>query len=199
MLNKKNILCSVLASLASAFLMANASAAVDSGAYVGGQAGWGTIHQDGFSTSHNNSSDSGLAGRLFAGYQVNQNFAAEMGYTKFKNESTKATFGLITATGSIKTYAVDLVAKGIMPLQNGVSLYGKLGAAYLNETAHASVGSFSASTTQSKILPTFGAGVSYDLTQNVATDLSWTRIQKVGSTDLNSTDLVALGLAYHFG
>ncbi len=95
-----------------------------------------------------------------------------------------------------------------MPLQNGFALYGKLGAAWLDAKASESVSgnsifagsaSTSGSGTEHKILPTFGVGLSYDSTPNVPVDISWNRIQKVGNTDLESTDLFSVGVAYNFG
>lgn len=227
----KTILSATIISIAGALISTNASAAVN-GLYAGGQAGYGNIHQGGISiaeanqamnnvsaltTQSFNSSNrtDGIAGRLFAGYQVNTNFAAEAGFTKFSNEVSDATFTTnllgtnvnFDAHQTISAYAVDVVGKGIVPLQNGFSAYGKLGVAYLKETgtinatisARGRTVSDRASSSQSKIYPTFGAGVSYDLSPNLVTDVSWNRIQKLNSDSLPSTDLFGLGLAYHFG
>lgn len=215
MSNKKSIIFSIIAGMA----VAASASASNPGAYIGGQLGWGTVHQDGINfnefTKHS-AKNSGLAGRLFTGYQFNQNFAAELGYTRFQNGTASGVetenFGGInyaeSAEATLKAHAVDLVAKGILPLENGFSLYGKVGAAYLYESIEVSDTfsianynySYSGTASAHKILPTFGAGVTYDINQNVSTDLSWTRIQKVGNAnDLKSTDFVAVGLAYHFG
>lgn len=217
---KKCILPMVCVSAAAFALNANAECA---GPYVGGQLGWGNIHQNGFDsipavpgglgTVSNSSKDSGLAGRVFGGYQFTQNFAAEMGYTKFKNMTAKmvATDALnnsLTLNGTVKTDAVDLVGKFILPLQNGFQVYAKAGAAYLREQASVdstvAVGGLSAtakgSKTEHKVLPTFGVGAGYEVAKNLVADVSWNRIQKVGnSSNLNSTDFVGVGLTYNFG
>lgn len=228
-LNKKHILSVAFVAASSLLIAANASAAV-AGPYVGGQIGFGNVHQDGFSTSQlnraiggtfvsgtNSSKDTGVAGRVFAGYQMNQNFAAEMGYSKFTNATanasvnTQAPTQTLTAKGTVKTYAVDLVGKAILPLQYGFNLYGKAGIAYLNSSTEVSTTlvkkGFGTTTTSAKvtdtahhIYPTFGAGVGYDVTQNLVADVSWNRIQKTGnSSKLASTDLFAVGMAYNFG
>lgn len=199
MLNKKQMI-SIVASLSSVWIATNVYAAQAPAAYVGGQLGWGNIHQDGFKgLSHSSSKDDGIAGRIYAGYQFNQYVAVEAGATKFSNMTSKGTIEGMRLKGTVKTYAADLVAKGILPLQNGISIYGKAGAAYLHEKAHASIAGFSSSETESKVLPTFGVGTSYDINSNLVADLSWNRIQKVGhSHGLNSTDLVAVGLGYSF-
>src|SRR5690348_14285177 len=92
--NKKHILTAVIAGVASMWI-AGANAAL-TGPYIGGQLGYGNVHQGNFASSAvtdnapgtivssgNSSKDTGLAGRIFGGYQINQNFAAEMGYSKF--------------------------------------------------------------------------------------------------------------------
>jgi len=234
MFNKKNVLCAIIAGLAGLWVATNASA-TGIGAYVGGQLGDGFTHQGGISISDmnrdlgalmavsnnhilsNTARDSGLAGRLFGGYQFSPNWAAELGYTKFSNATADRVFSSTSTTtplhpnidshSTIKTYAVDLVGKGILPLPHNFSLYGKLGVAYLseieNQTGSTTISGVSSVATfhnsEHKIYPTYGVGVSYDVTQNIATDLSWTRIQRVnGDRYLSNTDLLGLGLSYHF-
>lgn len=218
---KKHILAVAVVSMAGAIMATNVSAA-EAGPYIGGQIGYGNVHQGGFSNtqlsevgivSSNTSSDSGVAGRVFGGYQINQYFAAELGYSKFSNATAKTTvqtspFSSATLDGTIKTYAVDLVGKAILPLQCGFNIYGKAGAAYLSETADvtATINTpggairIKESDKESHVYPTFGAGVGYEVTKNIVADVSWNHIQVVGnSTDLKNTDLVAVGLSYNFG
>ncbi len=238
MLSKK-IMLGVAALGISTVVAANAYAAAP-GFYLGGQLGWGKVHQQGIthqdmnelmtqglsnhyteSSFDHDSKDTGLAGRLFAGYQFNENWATELGWTKFKNMTTKAnTSGkdlvrdgnafAAHASGTVKTDAIDLVAKGIYPIQDNINVYGKLGAAYLMSRADASASlseplsdisiAGKGSSHEHKFYPTFGVGVSYDFTPNVAADLSWNRIQKVGSSStMASTDLVGVGLTYFIG
>lgn len=222
--NKKHILSLAVATVVSAGLSANASAAVN-GPYLGGQIGYGNVNQGGFSksqidmavggigaTSHTSSSDTGVAGRVFGGYQFNPYLAAEMGYSKFSDATAKASATLdgssLTERGTIKTYAVDLVGKAILPLPNCFNVYGKAGVAYLSETADVSVtlkdpteGTLRAkgSDTDHHLYPTYGAGIGYDVTKNLVADVSWNHIQKTGKSNLANTDLYAVGLAYNFG
>jgi OmpA-OmpF porin, OOP family len=240
MLNRK-IMLGVAALGLSTLVVANSYAAT-SGYYLGGQVGYGNVHQADISENNmtvlmaaglqtnrftvssfgNNGKDSGVAGRLFAGYQFNPNWAAELGWSKFSNFTSSASltaidrrFGSLnpvataSAKGTVKTDAVDLVAKGIYPITNGVNVYGKLGAAYVMSRAEVSgsvsegiftVAKFEASENEHKVFPTAGAGISYDVTNNVSADLSYNRIQKVGSsTSIGSTDLVSVGLIYNIG
>jgi OmpA-OmpF porin, OOP family len=158
--------------------------------YLGGDIGWGSIYQTGFG--------SGVAGRIFAGYNFNEYLAAEAGYSKFANANQNISIFGTTFHTTIKTYAVDAVVKATLPLENGFNLFGKLGAAYLNEQASANI--ISNTYTAHNVLPTYGLGAGYDINKNLNADVSWMRIQHVGSnTNLNSTDLVGAGLTYSFG
>lgn len=219
-INKKTVSL-VIASLLSLGLAASANASCG-GIYVGGDIGWSDVHQGNFAAlsttalttaSSKSNSDTGLAGRVFGGYQFTQNLAAEMGYTRFHNATSKSSvtnIGITQSTnGTIKEDAVDLVGKAILPLQNGFSLYGKLGVAYLRgenttkvTTSVPGNGSTTVSVKQNahKVLPTFGVGAGYDITQNLTADVSYMRIQKTGnSSNLKSTDFVGAGLTYSFG
>ncbi len=234
MLKNKKLLMIAAASL---MTLTTSAFAVVNGPYVGGELGWGDTHQGNFTSPglvseiisgtttilSGSSRDTGIAGRIFAGYQFTPNWAAEMGYTHFSNATANSQysqtgfFGLpgtqtYNQHGTVTTQAVDLVAKGILPLQGGFSVYGKLGLAYLaaSQTIDGTMtNTFLGSTTTSpihtsesdhRIYPTFGAGVSYDVTQNVVADVSWNHIQTVSPFDnMQNTDLVGASLAYHFG
>jgi len=204
MFNKKIIAIAVLGF--SVLTVANSHAAP----YVGGQLGYGNVHQF---TGIDNGKDTGIAGRLFAGYQFNDYFATEMGWSKFSNATTSLAFSDTDfngyVKGTVKTDAVDLVVKGILPVTAQMNVYGKLGGAYVVSRGNINVSyvdsgysySGSYSETERKLLPTAGVGASYAINNNLAADISYNRIQKVGnnSSFVNSTDLVSLGLIYSIG
>lgn len=198
MLNKKLLLAAALAGFATLGISMSANAALP-GYYIGGQLGWATTHWDDSDLGVQSASisNSGLAGRAFAGYQFNENWAAELGYTRFSDTDVNN----INGTGSNGTindqYAVDLMAKGILPLGCNFDTYGKLGAAY--EKASASLNGVPGTIdSQDHVNPAFGVGVGYDITPNVPVDISWNRIQKAGG-NIPSTDLFSVGIAYNFG
>lgn len=201
-------------------VVAHSAFAAQPNAYIGGQLGYGNNH-----TQIYDHEAEGLAGRIFAGYQFNTNFAAELGWAKYHTTSgsdnytysygstVDAGFGVATVSSraSLKTNVVDLTAKGIVPVSTDVSVYGKLGAAYViqDEKFRGSyiarengvvVNSFSysASGTTKKLLPTATVGVNYDLSPNVSADVFYTRIQALNNSSIQSTDFVGAGLAYHF-
>lgn len=213
--------------------------ATTKGPYIGGQVGWGYVHQGTFISYHLNrlvqkkykyvslspmdilQRDTGLAERIFVGYQVNNYFALEMGYYHFTpiqvNTKLSADITLLERYGidipvnastktAVTTYAIDVVGKGILPVTPCFSVYGKLGLAYLSSSGTAKVsasipaGKIKLSTTPSVniVYPAVGVGVNYDLSKNASVDLSWSRIQKIHPCPYPSIDFVSAGLLYHF-
>ncbi len=213
----------VLVALAAATGMMVANAALP-GAYLGAEMGWGDVHEGAFANApvmqnapgpivsfSNSGKDTGFAGRVFGGYQFTPNWAAELGLSRFTVAEARATATTATGnaigSGTIKTSALDLVGKGILILRQCISLYGKLGLAYIatngnvnvTQTVGSTVTGSSFSQIARKVYPTFGVGMSYDITQNLVTDVSWNRIQKTGNGSIPNTDLVGVGLSYYFG
>lgn len=134
----------------------------------------------------------GFAGRIYAGYNFDQNWGAELGFTQFQKTEFK-NIGGTGLNGSVRHQAVDLAGKGIYSFGNGFDVFGKLGAAYVKaQTSGALSGS------KSRIQPVLGAGVTYDITPNVPVELAYTRFQKAGGK-IASSNLFTLGLAYNFG
>lgn len=220
MLNKKLLNCVIGAALLSAAITANAAS---SGAFVGGQLGYGNIGQDwgygnhplslvqdGYGTS--SQSIDHLAGRIFGGYQFNPNLALELGWARFGNLNDKITLGssdgVVSSSTILKTNVVDLLVKGSLPIADQISLYGKLGAAYVRESWEVSANGnygrtvyrLNRSGNDHRVLPEASVGVSYAFTDNVAADVFYTRIQKVGNNSpIESINFAGVGLSYTFG
>jgi OOP family OmpA-OmpF porin len=175
------------------------------GFYAGGELGLSNIHD---SDNPFNSEDggTGLGAGAQIGYQFNPYIAAEAGYLYFHNVDQNGNyFGPWNAT--YKEQAVDLVAKGTLPLNQYISLYGKAGAAYVDAQTEVTgnvmtpwgfpaVG-YSATQTYHPIRPVYGVGVSYNIAPNVSADLGWTRVQS--NSTIPNADIATLGLTYHFG
>lgn len=105
--------------------------------------------------SANNPAHASFAWRLFAGYNINKNFALEIGYTNFgyyQNDAqgnsicdTSGVCGYSKATpfngvfnthlsviNSIQAYALDFSAIGRYPLNEQFNLFGRVGVDYLS-------------------------------------------------------------------
>lgn len=176
---------------------AQAKSAADTGWYVGGSIGQSTTDCSapaGFSCD-----DKDTAYKIFGGYQINRNFAAEAGYTDL---------GKVTATSGgtnveVKATAWDLVGVGAFPLSNQFSIYGKLGfySGELKVSSNLAAGSGKKTTTDL----TYGAGVQYNFSRNLGLRGEWQRYGSAktpatGATteEKNDIDVLSVGVVWKF-
>jgi OOP family OmpA-OmpF porin len=147
--------------------------------------------------------DSDTAWKVFGGYAFNRHFALEVGYADLGEvtASVPAFGGLPAADVAIEATAFELVGVGLLPLAERFSVYGKLGL-YMADTdvrvSFAGLGSVSRSDDNTDL--TFGAGLRYDVTANLAVRAEWQRYSDVsadafGESDL---DLISIGLLWRF-
>lgn len=221
---KKILTTTVLGISVLGAMAANAAA---SGVYITGQLGYANTHmkdktdfgdlKETLNLTSANLSNNGAAGRLAIGYQLNQNFAVEMGYMRFGKGKSKGfvTSGdpldpsMLTMSASMKQNAIDLVGKGILPLSDKFNVYGKLGVAYLTtnlkgdvtkgDGEKTTIGNDGFDVAKHKWAPEAAIGVSYDFTPNISMDTSWTHIQPLGNKRPGNVDFVAVGIGYNFG
>jgi opacity protein-like surface antigen len=218
---KKIILTSAFA--ASAFAILTANAALPSGLYVSGQVGYAdTQLKSRLSNLGPSLANDGLAGRLAIGYKLTPNLALELGYLQLANAEInfgaplpppqkEVNTGVLPSSYSLsnKQHAVDLVAKGILPITSNVNIYGKLGAAYLTTQIQRKTTYDGIPITQdlnSRVgidkrqwAPEVAIGMGYDITPNVSVDTSLTHIQTIGNHRAGNIDLLAVGVSYNFG
>lgn len=166
----------------------------------------------------NNVNNNGLAGRLAIGYQFNQNFAVELGYLRLASKKvglgdTKMGDPIIDVTDpsiTLAQNALDFAAKGILPVGNNFNVYGKLGVAYLTSDLHVDGKNDKeqkvsynvndeAGFKKHQLAPEAAIGVSYDITQNVSIDASWTHIHPIGKNSAGNINFASVGLSYNFG
>lgn len=195
MIKAKKLLLGTLVTAIAAVSFSTAAIAALPGYYIGGQLGLGDTHYNADDIDNITSASvdtTNFAGRLFAGYQFDQTWAFEMGYTQF----SRARFSKIqpgNVSGNVKEYSVDALGKGILALDNGFGLFGELGLAYVSAKTSGSIHD-----SAHRINPAFGAGISYDVTANIPLFVAWNHTQKLGGT-VPSTDLFSIGAAYNFG
>ena len=142
---------------------------------------------------------------LFAGYQVNRNFALEGGYDqlgRFNYSSAVSSPAADTVSGRFDAHAFDLSAVGILPIAPGWSAFGKAGIAY--SEAKLDAGSTGAVAVSSQhhwsTEPLLGGGISVDVTRNVFVRAEWDRFLHVGdsNTGRGDIDMYTVGVGYHF-
>jgi OmpA-OmpF porin, OOP family len=214
----KKILATTVLSI-SVLTAMNAQASAP-GIYITGQLGYSNNRMDIKADNViplNDVSNNNLAGRVAIGYQFNQNFAIEAGYLRTSQKNTTLVYlnrreSTTVDTGGKITYnqnAVDLVAKGILPINNNLNLYGKLGVAYLTTQGNLTLNPaehdpqpFSydlENIAKRKLAPEVAIGISYDFTPNVSIDTSWTHIHPLGNNRPGNVNFFSVGLGYNFG
>jgi OOP family OmpA-OmpF porin len=191
------------------------------GFYVGAQAGYGNADygsdiKKAFQQAPNYSTkEAGIAGCAYIGYQFNDYFGLEAGYTLFSNNTYEGSIPPLLSTSiKLKTQQVDLLGKIGIPFgDSGFRGDLKAGAAYVRSTLDVPTSSnlfgVSTSTSQSQNNwdPAAGLSIAYNFNQNFAIDLSYLHafgsgdIKKDSSGNLDispNTDLITIGVSYLF-
>jgi OOP family OmpA-OmpF porin len=210
----------IASSLACVTLAANAATP---GAYVGVGLGYSKINAPSksmFQSSNSSMSvktqnqNSNIGGKLFAGYNFNQYFGLEAGYSMFASTTNKATVNNTTASAKYSMNAASLVGKAYLPVQQQFNLYALGGAAEVystvnysnntNDVVTVTNGLTSGSKTTRALRPVYGVGASYDVNSHVTTGLEFSHIQGKGNTNTSnkaipSSNMLTLTAAYNFG
>lgn len=141
--------------------------------------------------------DTDTAFKLYAGYQLNNNFAAELGYA----DLGKATLTGPGGTDEIAATAWDLTALLGAPIgSSGLSVFGRLGL-YVGDVKLS--GPDHGTKTNSGL--TFGLGGEFDFTRNLGVRAEWQRYAKMkvrndvnGVEDDGDVDALTVGVVYRF-
>ena len=148
-----------------------------------------------------NSLDKSSTGwKLFAGKQLNENWAVELAFTKlgkFYFNATITSAGNAIETGEAKPDCWSLSGVGTLPLGNNFSLLGKAGICHWADhpfAQEAGVPYILESTGDSL---TYGVGAKYDFTDNLGVRAEWERFEKVVHNRA-SADLLSISLQYGF-
>jgi OOP family OmpA-OmpF porin len=166
MIKTKKVVAGVLGAIALA--VAPAVAMAQSPWYAGVHIGQADIDE---------ANDEDTAFRILGGYQINQNFAAELAYTDF---------GKVQGA---KGNAIELVGVGSLPVANQFSVYGKLGL---------SRGEFKAGgVSEDSVEVTYGVGVRYDVTPTVGARLEWQNYPDVGD-GASDVSVLSVGVVFKF-
>jgi OmpA-OmpF porin, OOP family len=188
MLIKKATVAAVLAAAG----MAASSASMaqqkpeDAGFYIGGHFGQSDVKE---------LDETDTSWKILGGYQINRNFAVELGYIDFG----KITLSGPGGTATFESTAFELMAVAGVPVADRFSIYGKFGFyradSELNFNIPALGGAFSGSETNNDI--TFGVGARFDVTRNLGIRAEWQRYSDVGdgATDI---DVMSVGVIYRF-
>ncbi len=196
--SKKLISIAVAATLLGASGASFAAMAPDFGKYQQDQmdySGFNISGQFGYSTQEVNeviSGQDGIGGRLAVGYDFNRYFGLELGGTRYNDIDFVSRYynSFAISFDTIQTYAIDLLAKGTLPLaHSNVNLFLKAGVAEVFQHFRGS--------TDSSTRPKVAIGFGYRATPNIGFNFTLARIfnTRFGSTDLDS---FFAGVTYHF-
>jgi len=154
-------------------MLGAAALAVSAGAYAQQPATTGFYIGAEVGQTDLDGADDDIGFKLLGGYQFHRNIAAELGY------------GMLYDKGGAEVTAIELVAVGMFPIANQLSIIGKLGFANVDvEVAGAS---------DDKTELTWGLGVQYDFSRNLGVRALFQRYE----TD-NSADFIAVGVTWKF-
>jgi len=132
--------------------------------------------------------------KVFAGYDITQNWGVEAGYTHHGSEDYNTTRNATPVRASVKGSDSYLAAKYTVPVNERVSAYGKLGASYSERKNDLSgVGRINDRDTGVY----GGIGVQYAVNQNVSVVGEYERYGKDKATG-SKADAVNVGLKYGF-
>lgn len=143
--------------------------------------------------------------KILFGYQFNPNFAVEGGYVDLGKASYSATFTGGNANASVKASGPVIAALGIVPINDSVSLFGKLGVIDAKVSANVSAtgpgGTASASPSSTKWKTNYGVGGNYNFTKQVDVRIEYEQFSKLGdsnSTGTSSVNLLSAGIVVKF-
>ncbi len=143
--------------------------------------------------------------KIFGGYQINNTFAAEIGYLDMGKAVASGTItgAGVYAEGAAKAW--EFLGVGTLPLANRLSAYGKLGFFRWDLTTSASAvvpgfAAAAASTSDTGTDFTYGIGFKFEFTKSVEARAEWQRYNDVGtdSTGKGDVDLLSLGIVFKF-
>ncbi len=176
-MNDKLVGVAAVTFLTGALAFAAVPAAAQEGVYAGGSIGQ-------FKEDVTGETATGF--KLFGGYQVNKNFAAEAGYV---STGTAKINGL-----EFKATGFTLAGVGMAPLNNQLSLFGTVG--LFSWSADVTVpGLGSGSISGSDIF--FGAGALYNVSRNLGIRFEYDSYKLGGDADTTVTALT-IGAQYRF-
>jgi OOP family OmpA-OmpF porin len=200
------VLASVMLGVALALSAFGARAqAADTGWYIGASFGQAQADVDCSGTTACDDKDSSW--KIFGGYQINRNFAVELGYSDLGAVTASTPsfmlFPLVVPAASLKIEAKawELVAIGSVPLADRFSVFGKAGLYRADTDTHVDFGAAGSTTeSDSNTDLTFGVGLRYDFSPNfgVRAEYQFYSAVAAGFGEESDVDVMSVGLVWRF-
>ena len=136
------------------------------------------------------------SGKIFGGVEIDQTFGVEAGYTDFGKSHVDYTLNGAQGRAVTSNKSFYVAGKVTRPINEQVSVYGKLGASS-NKTALSSNTTAAYNSSERKTQVYAGAGVQYNLNQKVALIAEYERYGKSKDFGANA-NAISVGAKYAF-
>ncbi len=180
----------------------------EAGFYIGGSLGYSNLDQSesGFNadlatvgiTATSNIDDNDLGWKLFAGYNINQYFGAELAYIDLGEADIDVNFTapvVATASGNAEVDGFAIVGIARYPVYDQLDVFGKIGAFVWDIDAEVMLAGTTSSPSEDGTSVLLGAGVEYEFTKNIGVRAEWEYFNDVEDSDLH---LLSIGFEYDF-
>jgi OOP family OmpA-OmpF porin len=192
MKRNKGVVAAAAVGVAMAFSMpVFAQAQAQAGWYAG--ASLGQMEAEGACPGGFSCDKKDTAWKIFGGYRINRNFAAEVFYANLGKVTVSATVpGVGTVSAEGKLQSIGAAALGIWPVGEQFEVFGKLGIASSDNKTSATGPGVTASGSGSGSDIVFGVGGTYNLSRNVGVRAEWERFND------SEVNVLSIGVQYKF-
>jgi OOP family OmpA-OmpF porin len=143
--------------------------------------------------SSTNSDGWKTSGKIFGGYDIDQTFGVEVGYTDFRSSNYSYTLNGVNRSGSSDGKAYYVAGKATAPINEQFGVFGKLGVARNERSFSDPV--FSGNNRKTELYA--GVGAEYNFNPKVSVSLEYERYGK--NQDIGAkSDVITLGAKYKF-
>jgi OmpA-OmpF porin, OOP family len=187
----------VIAVAAVSFSVPSLTFAQDQGVYLGGGIGEAKAKEwcdtGGVAGVTITSCDNkATAWKIYGGYQINKNFAAELSYLKTDDFTATVNLGALSIPGSGDGYSLGIAALGILPVNQQFSVFGKIGIAQTDTETRATLGGTTVTIGDDGSDAHFGVGLMFNFTRNWGGRLEWERLND------SKIELLSVSVQYRF-
>lgn len=129
---------------------------------------------------------------LRLGYEINKNFAIEIGYASLGKYAVGGFEGTTQITGSAKATSFDVSLVGVLPFTAELAGYGRIGVARAERKLNANTSLLTANQNVTKTEATYGVGVRYWFAK------TWGMYGEWSKNDEIKVDNYTLGVTFKF-
>jgi opacity protein-like surface antigen len=133
--------------------------------------------------------------KIFGGVDFNQNWGVEAGYTRFGDADARYSIGAVPGTLSTKAHSIYVAGKGSVPVNEQLSVFGKLGVAHNKNEVRATLASLNRDDSKDEVYA--GLGAQYNINKQVALTAEYERYGKKKDIGVKA-DVFTVAAKYSF-